>query len=242
VTPRRNPPQPASIPPPPRRDPEAATPARWSRGQRSAANAASYLINLSAPADAQVVLQLPQSADHELIQARARLLDAKTAGTELAEKLTKARLAAGKPAMRKIGKSVGYSVSTVSKVLAGKMPASWKMVRDLAREFDVPDSTLTEQWQPLWIAAESHRQRREHGLDGEFGEAGLPVAPPAGHTCDRCGSWVIDTAKHVAWHMQVEPAAGAEGALESLDEAPGADPWGPVRAELTEVLDPRAEP
>lgn len=245
MTSRRNPPQPGSVPPA-RREPDTALPAatRW-RGQRpSPANGANYLISVSTPMEAQgqVVVHIPQSADHELTQARARLHNPKTAGTELAEKLTKARLAAGKPSMRKIGKSVGYSVSTVSKVLAGKMPASWKMVRALAHEFDVPDSTLTDQWQPLWIAAESYRQRRENGLDEPGDTPPAATVAPAGHTCDRCGSWVTDTAKHVAWHMQLEPAASAEETLESLDETPTGDPWGPVRAELSEVLDPHTKP
>ncbi|MEU4159245.1 helix-turn-helix transcriptional regulator [Actinoplanes sp. NPDC026670] len=218
------------------REPESVS--RGRRWGRSAPPPAGPLAALTNGGDQQIVLQLALPSDQELIYARARLLDQQAAAPELAKRLTEARLAAGKPPMRQIGKNVGYSVSTVSKVLAGKMPATWTMVHALAREFGVPDTLVNESWKPLWIAAESYRQRKEGSLEVKAQDQ---VAAPAGHACDRCGAWVIDTAKHVAWHMELEPSSPVETPLESVGNPADGDPWEPVRAELQGVLDPRQQ-
>jgi transcriptional regulator with XRE-family HTH domain len=120
-----------------------------------------------------------------------------TAGAELADRLRQAWVRAGRPHMERIGDEVGYSKATISKVLSGKMPPAWHLVRKLGVLLRVPATVIAEEWHPLWIAADGFRRATlDAGQDR--------TAEPAGRICDRCGSWVIDFARHTEWHLSLE--------------------------------------
>jgi hypothetical protein len=120
-----------------------------------------------------------------------------TAGAELADQLKHAWMTAGRPNLGDLGDRVGYPKATLSKVLAGKTAPTWHLVRKLGLALDVAPETVAGEWHELWIAADDFRR-------------GVPTRPSAivpgsaSYTCDRCGSWVINTQVHAEWHERVE--------------------------------------
>jgi transcriptional regulator with XRE-family HTH domain len=120
------------------------------------------------------------------------------AGATLADQLKQAWVHAGRPNLGDLGDRVGYSKATISKVLAGKTPPAWHLVRKLGLALGVPADVVSEQWHPLWVAAANFRR-------------GVPDSRPTGnapgtgsYTCERCGSWVVNTQLHAEWHARVE--------------------------------------
>lgn len=179
--------------------------------------------------------------EHELARWRAQHIPGETAAAELAERITFARRHAGKPSLAKLSLKVGYSKATLSKVLSGKMAPTWGLVRKLGEQLRVPPQHITQEWLPLWIAADTYRDATKHnGKDVARGTA--PVPPPGtltaaethgvdpltgtgpggdaltgdtGYTCPKCGGWVVNTAVHTGWHMQHEPDGRPAPAAES---------------------------
>ncbi|GIM92533.1 helix-turn-helix domain-containing protein [Paractinoplanes toevensis] len=162
----------------------------------------------------------PAAREHELARMKAKFMDGETAGTDLADRLRFAHQQAGKPSLDTLGSSVGYSKATLSKVFNGKMQPAWALVRKLAVEFRVPQSVLTQEWHPLWIAADTYRQKGRGPSMGVTESpatgAELAAAGPVGHTCPKCGAWVVDNTRHVGWHMAMEPGGAAPDA-ESIE-------------------------
>jgi hypothetical protein len=104
--------------------------------------------------------------------------------------------------MERIGDEVGYGPATIANVLAGRVAPAWHLVRKLGVLLRVPAATIMEEWHPLWTAAD-HARRTAADAGPE------PSADPAGHTCDRCGSWVVDVRRHAEWHLRLEePSTG----------------------------------
>ncbi|WP_433828263.1 hypothetical protein ACQP2E_02440 [Actinoplanes sp. CA-015351] len=174
--------------------------------------------------------------DHELARMRAKFVNGQSAWPDLVEQLNFAHLQAGKPSLSVLGAQVRYSKATLSKVLTGKMMPSWKLVQLLGAALRVPTGVIVQEWFPLWTAAEMHRAKRLGAIRGTAkvpapGEQAAPssdpvrmatgtsaatiaaITEPTGYTCPSCGSWVVDTPVHTAWHMrmdrpgQVPPAA-----------------------------------
>jgi hypothetical protein len=118
-------------------------------------------------------------------------------GARLAEQLKRAWVAAGRPPMCDVGDQVGYHKASISKVLSGKMPPAWHLVRKLGGVFGVPDDIVRDEWHRLWVAADE--LRRERQVD--------PGAATERQQCPHCGSWVADPAVHERWHgeMDAEP-------------------------------------
>ncbi|MCU7726672.1 helix-turn-helix domain-containing protein [Actinoplanes sp. KI2] len=162
---------------------------------------------------------------------RAKLMDPDRAYDDLIADLSLTYTRAGKPSLTALGDKVEYSKATLSKVFCGKAMPSWVLVQRLGRCFRVPPAVLRE-WHILWTAANMHR--RQPGTIR--GRASVPVAEPvrlptgtAGHSesdgvnvaqtafkCDRCGSWVNDTALHLEWHMTIDPSGGTAPPSESI--------------------------
>jgi len=120
------------------------------------------------------------------------------AGATLADQLKQAWVHSGRPNLGDLGDRVGYSKATISNVLAGKTPPAWHLVRKLGLALDVLADVVSEQWHPLWVAADNFRR-------------GVPDSRPTGnapgtgsYTCERCGSWVVNTQLHAEWHARVE--------------------------------------
>jgi transcriptional regulator with XRE-family HTH domain len=133
------------------------------------------------------------------------------AGAELADRLKQAWVIAGRPHMGVIGDEVGYSKATISKVLSGKMAPAWHLVRKLGVALGVPAETVADQWHPLWIAADNFRR----GV-ADSGSSGT-AARTGGHTCERCGSWVVNSHLHAAWHLRLEQPAAETAASRMAD-------------------------
>ncbi len=119
---------------------------------------------------------------------------------ELAERLKRAWVGAGRPSMTEVGDEVGYSKASISKVLSGKMAPAWHLVRKLGAAFGVPPETIRGEWHALWIAADEYRRQPPPESDGR----------PAEQPCERCGCWVADPGRHETWHAQISPAVPAD--------------------------------
>ena len=148
---------------------------------------------------------LPQQRDHEVARLRAKLMNPETAYQELIERLNYAVLHAGKPSLTALGRQVDYSKATLSKVLAGKAMPSWVLVRRLGEHLQVPPAVLQE-WDTLWIAAGMHgRKTATAAVPAVTPDTGTAeVKEETGYMCRKCGSWVVDTALHTDWHLDIE--------------------------------------
>jgi DNA-binding XRE family transcriptional regulator len=162
--------------------------------------------------------------DHERAMMRAKLLNGATAGDQLVEHLQFAYVQAGKPSLAKLGERVGYSKATLSKVLSGKMPPTWQLVRKLGEALRVPAPFVAQEWHALWIAADLYRTRRAGMVRGSAAVVipGAATGPTSaltaqtGYTCPQCGTFVLDTISHTDWHMRMEPSRQAAPATESV--------------------------
>jgi DNA-binding XRE family transcriptional regulator len=174
--------------------------------------------------------------DHDMARLRAKLISPEKGYADLTDGVLFAYVQAGKPPLSVLGKAVGYSKATLSKVLSGKAMPSWKLVRDLGTALRVPASTV-EEWSVYWTAANLAR-RKPATVQGR---AAVPAVPgtaqdnesgtgdaQTGYTCPQCGSWVVDTARHTGWHMRIEPTGRSAPASESLGEG-----WNARSEELT---------
>jgi hypothetical protein len=121
------------------------------------------------------------------------------AAAELADRLRFAWAHAGEPRLDRVGDEVGYDAETIANVLSGTMAPAWHLVRKLGIALGVPATTIVEEWHPLWIAADGHRQ-------AELAEG---TETPAAYPCGRCGSYVIDVRLHADWHLRLDqPGSG----------------------------------
>jgi transcriptional regulator with XRE-family HTH domain len=114
---------------------------------------------------------------------------------ELADKLRRAWIGAGKPSMAAVGDEVGYSKASISKVLAGKMAPSYRLIRKLGLVLGVPPETV-EEWHKLWLAADAERNR-------PVGIAQRNTTP----ACPRCGCVINNHLVHEAWHATLDVGA-----------------------------------
>jgi transcriptional regulator with XRE-family HTH domain len=130
---------------------------------------------------------------------------------QLADRLRRAWINAGKPPMSAVGDEVGYSKASISKVLAGKMAPSYRLIRKLGVVLGVPAETV-EEWHRLWLAADAERNR--------------PVGIAQRSTtqvCPRCGCVVSGRLIHEAWHATQDvdgpPSSTPEQVAESHEWA-----------------------
>jgi DNA-binding XRE family transcriptional regulator len=170
-----------------------------------------------------------------MARLRAKLMNPESAYRALIEQLRFAMVRAGKPCLSTLGKQVGYSKATLSKVFTGKAMPSWVLVCRLGEVFQVPPQVVQE-WDTLWTAANMHSRKPATVR----GDATMPPVPPvttdtgtaaltdeAGYKCPTCGSWVVDTTLHTGWHLAIEP---------NRDPAPPTGPihgWTPASAEFS---------
>jgi hypothetical protein len=180
------------------------------------------------PAGASTGNVVAQQSREQAIRT-AGWLDGERAGAALADQLRLAWVAANKPSMAVIGDRVGYSKATISKVLSGKMPPAWRLVSKLGSALGISESTINNEWHPMWIAADKYRHKAP-GLAPEN-----DVTPP-GHVCPLCGGWVVNTQQHFIWHMQLQQASQFPTSAESeAARIADAHRW----ASLRDALGPR---
>lgn len=161
--------------------------------------------------------------DHEMARMRAKLMNPTTAYVDLVEQLNFAHVQAGKPSLSTLSKTVDYSKATLSKVFTGKAMPSWVLVHRLAVHLRVPPR-VAQDWYTLWTAANMSGRKP----DTARGRATVPLTPgtatgsvatadtQTGYTCPKCGSWVVDTALHTGWHMEIEPSGRTAPPSESI--------------------------
>ncbi|GIF11710.1 helix-turn-helix domain-containing protein [Actinoplanes teichomyceticus] len=156
--------------------------------------------------------------EHELARMKAKLINGETAGAELAERIRFAYQQNGKLSLETLGGLVGYSKATLSKVFNGKMAPAWALVRKLGTELKVPQALVMQEWLPLWIAADTYRHRKPSAsratapipvetIPAAGPAAAVALTGPTGHTCPKCGGWVVDAAQHANWHTVTESGA-----------------------------------
>jgi hypothetical protein len=138
---------------------------------------------------------------HEAARMRAKLTDPAKAYAELVEGLNWAHVRAGKPSLGSLSSQVDYSKATLSKVFTGKAMPSWVLVQRLGRYLNVPPGVV-QGWYTMWTAANLSRRRADPAATGTG--AGTVKT---GYPCPKCGSWVVDTARHHGWHSEIEGSA-----------------------------------
>jgi transcriptional regulator with XRE-family HTH domain len=134
--------------------------------------------------------------------AAADELTPEAARQQLGRVITAARVKAGKPLLVKLAREVGYSESMLSRVLNGRITPTRDRLESLAERLDVDTRTYAGVWVPLWTAASSKGKPKAEQAPGT---SGLPT----GFECPACGTWVVNPAKHIEWHMA--PDIGNQG-------------------------------
>jgi hypothetical protein len=152
-----------------------------------------------------------------MARLRAKLMNPETAYLELIEQLRFAMVQAGKPCLSTLGKQVGYSKATLSKVFTGKAMPSWVLVQRLGELFGIPVSVVDE-WYTLWTAANMHSRKPTITSAPVVPDTGTAAVQDSGsgYKCPKCGSWVVDTALHTGWHMEIEPSGRPAPPSESI--------------------------
>jgi hypothetical protein len=164
-----------------------------------------------------------------MARLRAKVMSPEVAYAELIERLNFALVQAGKPCLSTLGKQVDYSKATLSKVFSGKAMPSWKLLERLGRQLRVPPA-IVQEWYTLWTAVNLHN-RKPGAVRGKAAAPGTGSETTqnaeAGYRCPRCGCWVVDTAMHAGWHLQIDPGRGEPPPTESIQG------WNAAPAELT---------
>ncbi|MEV4283623.1 helix-turn-helix domain-containing protein [Actinoplanes xinjiangensis] len=150
-------------------------------------------------------VQLPPSL--AAAAAREDALDPDVALQQLSQALRKARVKAGKPLLKTLGRAIDYSESMLSRVFAGKRVPPRDKLETLAEQLGIDTRTFTTIWVPLWEAANRKR------VEGAFktGEVTQPVAAPTGlagsetFVCAACKGLIRlgDAPDHIAWHVSL---------------------------------------
>lgn len=130
--------------------------------------------------------------------------DPDVAQQRLCDALGTARMKSGNQTLKQLAVQTSYSESMLSRVFAGKALPSFELLTKLAEIFGVEMSSFETVWLPLL--------RTAHGTAKQTKQAKAQQPPPAaaggmptGFECPSCGSWVVNPAKHMEWHMQFEP-------------------------------------
>lgn len=147
---------------------------------------------------------------HEAARMRAKMTDPAKAYEDLVDGLNWAHVRAGKPALGVLSDQVAYSKATLSKVFTGKAMPSWVLVQRLGRHLNVPPGVV-QAWYGMWTAANMPRRRADRPGNGNPGGGTTGTgAGKTGYPCEKCGSWVVDTARHEGWHGEIEAVSSPQ--------------------------------
>ncbi|MEU6791024.1 hypothetical protein ABZ907_04950 [Nonomuraea wenchangensis] len=123
----------------------------------------------------------------------------------LAQELARAHRRAGKPKYKDLQAQLAplpASPGTLSGVFKGHRAPKWELLVPLLQLLGARQDDIDRHWRHLWLAAQ------EHGRPIGALPASLAPMPPAhGYECPDCGSWVMDTEKHLQWHLAVTHAS-----------------------------------
>jgi AraC-like DNA-binding protein len=167
--------------------------------------------NAAEPSDRRVPNAMTAHRAHEAARMRAKLTDPAKAYAELVEGLNWAHVRAGKPSLGSLSSQVDYSKATLSKVFTGKAMPSWVLVQRLGRYLNVPPGVV-QGWYTMWTAANLSRRRADPAATGTG-------TVKTGYPCPKCGSWVVDTARHHGWHSEMESSGPQPPGLTRIGRA-----------------------
>jgi Helix-turn-helix domain len=125
----------------------------------------------------------------------------------LAVMLKTARREDGDPSFRYLQRKIGYSPSSISRVLAGKSFPRWEFTEKFLRACHVSEQDINGLWRRRWIEVA--------GLISPLGDtpAGdTPITAPVGTVCTQCGAWVINQILHQGFHAAYTPRAPGQTA------------------------------
>jgi len=128
-----------------------------------------------------------------------------------ANRLRWARRQDGDPSYRTLQRRMGYSPSSISRVLSGKSFPRWEFTEAFLTACHVPESKIHGSWRNRWIDIAELLSPLggdlPHDIESEP-DASAPAAQD-GTECTECGAWVINPLRHRAWHatyIRREPA------------------------------------
>jgi transcriptional regulator with XRE-family HTH domain len=141
-------------------------------------------------------------------------MDIQTRIEQFAQGMRWSRRQDGDPPYREISRQMGYSISSISRVLSGKSFPRWHFTEQFLRACHVPEEHISGRWHTRWLEiAELIDPLGDfpYQADAEA-DPGPALAAPAGPECTECGALMINPLRHQAWHMQYvrRPAAARD--------------------------------
>jgi hypothetical protein len=122
-----------------------------------------------------------------------------------AVRLQNARREACDPSFRQLQRQIGYSPSSISRVLAGKSFPRWEFTEKFLRACRVSEQDINGPWRRRWIAvADQKSPLGDTPADDTTSDTPNPL-PDTGTMCAQCGSWVINQILHQGWHAAYTP-------------------------------------
>jgi len=139
---------------------------------------------------------------------------------EFSHGLLWARREDGDPSFRVIRRRMdgAYSISSISRVLAGESFPKWDFTRKFLHACHVSEEEINGTWHARWIAIAAIRSP----IPGGGPAAGTTEAPArSGTECAECGALVTNQIRHKAWHQAYAPREQARAATRALRSLPG---------------------
>jgi transcriptional regulator with XRE-family HTH domain len=134
--------------------------------------------------------------------------------------LVRVRLDDGKPSYHELQRRMGYSPSTISRVLTGNSFPTWAFTEGFLHACHVAEPETNTRWRKRWVKI-AELQSPVGDDDPWEDETGSDEPAPAAQVtteCGTCGALVLNVLRHEAWHATIvrrEPARPARRALAS---------------------------
>jgi transcriptional regulator with XRE-family HTH domain len=129
-------------------------------------------------------------------------MDIQTDIKRFANRLRWVRRQDGEPSYRELQRRMGYSPSSISRVLSGTSFPRWEFTKAFLTACHVADSEINGSWRNRWIELAELLSPLGDDMPDDSGTEPGTSAPAAqdGIACAECGAWVIDHERHRAWH------------------------------------------
>ena len=108
----------------------------------------------------------------------------------------------GDTSYRRLSREMGYSISSISRVLNGRAFPRWNFTEEFLRACHVPEEHIIGRWHRRW--QEIAELLRPIGEDAPFDDEIDPdesTPPQASMECPECGAQVLNPLRHQAWHL-----------------------------------------
>ncbi|MGV9368120.1 helix-turn-helix domain-containing protein [Amycolatopsis sp. NPDC003731] len=122
---------------------------------------------------------------------------------EFATDLRWARRLAGDPSYRTLMRQISWSPASITRNLSGTKLPTWDFVERFLSACKVDDQDIAFNWKPRWVAIADMitpitMEKASNRTAAKARQIAGPV--PSGTSCETCGAWVVDLAKHNSWH------------------------------------------